>query len=61
MDGFPLRSMTGRDHGGQPHFERPGNARQVSDNVHERLINAQDNASLSNEQPYGLSREDMAK
>ncbi|KAI8657100.1 hypothetical protein NCS56_01315800 [Fusarium sp. Ph1] len=55
MDGFPLRSMTGRDHGGYPHFELHDNAGQVFENVHGRLINAQDNAPLSSEQPCGLS------
>ncbi|EEU35410.1 uncharacterized protein NECHADRAFT_86165 [Fusarium vanettenii 77-13-4] len=55
MDGFPLRSMTGRDHGGYHHFERHANASQVPEDANERLINAQDNATLSSEQPCGLS------
>ncbi|KAI8713657.1 hypothetical protein NCS52_01310600 [Fusarium sp. LHS14.1] len=55
MDGFPLRSMSGRGHGSYPRFERHANASQVSQGAHERLINAQDNAPLSSEQPCGLS------
>ncbi|RMJ19956.1 hypothetical protein CDV36_000423 [Fusarium kuroshium] len=55
MDSFPLRSMTDRGRGDYSHLESHDNPRQVSENVHERFINDEDDAPLISDQTRGSS------